>query len=805
MSATEEQAVRARDQGDDWTLHAVELADWTDAHMVNRRDAYGSYLSPESRTPERDAITAKGAPTLAVLQRHYRASSQGDLIGLHSTTRDEPAGAGEVAACWCRWLAVDIDRHDEATDPAATIRAALAFRGQAEGLGFRPLLLDSNGRGGYHLLLVFTGPAPTAKVHAFGKWLVRDWKGIGLEAEPETFPKQAEIPAGGFGNWLRLPGRHHSRDHHTRVWDGLRWLDGSEAVRAILATKGDDPGLIPAEALAPPKPKAKPKGRAVAETDADARLASEALNHLDPSMPYPEWLQVGMALTQLGRDGLALWDSWSSGSEKYQEGLCDRKWRSFARDGVKLGTLFHMAKNRGFEFSRRTARSDSSRVEPGERPPAIESSSGDQTASEIPPEDLSSEDVKDTWPVLGDEALHGIAGEIVRSADPHTEADPVAVLIHLLIGFANAIGRGPYWKASATRHYLVLFAALVGPTASGRKGTAWGIAKRFLHPLDTDWAEKRISQGLTSGEGLIYHVRDPVTKLDDAGERIVVDPGEADKRLMLIEPELGRTFKAMGRDSSTLSAVMREAWDCGDRLATLAKNSTNFASNPHISLVGHITAEELRCLLSQNDTSNGLANRFLWICARRSKELPGGGEFDSVDWAPLTEELRASLDFARGVCLMRRNDEAEADWRAIYGGLTAAKPGLLGKIVARAEAQAMRLACVYALLDRSPAIQSEHLDAALALIDFVEDSARYVFGDSLGDPNADKLLSALKYHPEGFTRSQISTLVFKGNAKKDVINKTLQDLLGLALIHRVRGDASKAGPTPELWRLGRPT
>src|SRR5262249_41585963 len=76
-----------------------------------------------------------------------------------------------------------------------------------------------------------------------------------LSAPPETFPKQKRIKVGGFGNWLRLPGRHHSREHWSTVWDGARWLDGAEAVAFMLTLAGDSPSLLPP---APPEPVAPP-------------------------------------------------------------------------------------------------------------------------------------------------------------------------------------------------------------------------------------------------------------------------------------------------------------------------------------------------------------------------------------------------------------------------------------------------------------------------------------------------------------------------------------------------------------------
>jgi putative DNA primase/helicase len=371
-----------------WVKHSGALAAWTMKHLVNRADAYGSYIASEKRTdPDRTALTIKGELTLAVLKRHFTGASTGDLVGLHSTVRDEATGPAELGACWSRWLAVDIDRHYEATDPGATLEAAVGWHDVAESLGFRPLILDSNGRGGYHLVLLFDGPVDTSKVHAFGKWLARDWKDQGLDREPEIFPKQAEIAPGGFGNWLRLPGRHHTRDHFTRVWNGSVWLDGTAAVKRILRASGVFSEAIPAEALAPPTGPRKPKGKVEAKDyEKDAQLAAEALDYLDPSMPYPEWLRVGMSLTPLGRDGLNLWDRWSSSSDKYQDGLCDRKWRSFARSGLTLGTLFHEAKAKGFEFPKDRKTSTNGRHVGNGKPPAVPPQPPRQSEPAIAPE-----------------------------------------------------------------------------------------------------------------------------------------------------------------------------------------------------------------------------------------------------------------------------------------------------------------------------------------------------------------------------------------------------------------------------------
>ena len=68
----------------------------------------------------------------------------------------------------------------------------------------------------------------------------------------------------------------------------------------------------------------------------------------------------------------------------------------------------------------------------------------------------------------------------------------------------------------------------------------------------------------------------------------------------------------------------------------------------------------------------------------------------------------------------------------------------MGAVTNRAEAQVIRLSCIYAVLDCSPVIKAEHLLAALAFWDRTEASVRYIFGDRIGDPIADTILEAVR-------------------------------------------------------------
>jgi hypothetical protein len=394
-----------------------------------------------------------------------------------------------------------------------------------------------------------------------------------------------------------------------------------------------------------------------------------------------------------------------------------------------------------------------------------------------------------SWPILAEEALCGLPGDIVEAIEPHTEADRVAVLSSLLAAFGNAIGRGAYFRVGADLHHLKLNIGLVGDTSKGRKGMSWGYAREFMHATDERWTEERVLHGLSSGEGLIYAVRDRVEGENKKGERVVLDEGVEDKRLLILEPELAGVLKVMSREGNTLSPVIRQAWDDGT-LQTLTKNSPMKATEAHVSIIGHITRAELLRHLTETEAANGFANRFVWLLVKRSKILPFGGEWHTVDIAPLVRRFCSALEFGSAPVLITWGDSARDIWREVYGPLSEGELGLFGAVVGRAEAQVMRLAALYAVMGESHEIEREHLLAALALWDYSEKSAQYIFGDATGDPVADQILCALRAAgKDGMTRTEISNL-FKRNKSSERIAQAL------SLLHsagRVRRKAHKTG------------
>ena len=219
----------------EWSERATELAHWTMTNLVNRTDVWGRYLPTRYRISEagikNNAITApfrdeRGKVFLGVssLEKHFRAKEGGGVLGLHSAGSDGS----------CRWFAIDIDLHDE--DDLSVTRegnfvAARKWYDKFVAMGMDPLLLDSNGKGGFHIWVIFDQPMMVNSVRKFVEQSVADFDRIGLDAVPDMFP--ARYQHNHYGSWLRLFGRHHSREHYTKVWNDDPGLDDAWLVGVL--------------------------------------------------------------------------------------------------------------------------------------------------------------------------------------------------------------------------------------------------------------------------------------------------------------------------------------------------------------------------------------------------------------------------------------------------------------------------------------------------------------------------------------------------------------------------------------------
>jgi hypothetical protein len=383
----------------------------------------------------------------------------------------------------------------------------------------------------------------------------------------------------------------------------------------------------------------------------------------------------------------------------------------------------------------------------------------------------------------------GQVGVIVETIAPHTEADPVAILGQLLVAAGSVIGRGCWFAVEATRHHPNEFVVLVGDSAKARKGSSWDHVARLLDAVDPAFAA-RTHSGLSTGEGLIWAVRDP------AGS----DPGAADSRLLVVEPEFASVLKATARDINTLSPTLRAAWD-GRPLQLLTRTAPARATNAHVAVIGHITAAELRAQLNNLELANGFMNRFILLACRRHRLLPEGGHPNPIAGTGIDRRLQAALSQARHAGQIRFGLAARVAWWDHYARLSQPSDGLAGAMAARAEAHVVRLATLYALIDEQTTIDTAHLDAALALWDYAARSATWALDHTSGDPLAEAIHAALAATPAGLTRTNIRDL-FQRNQPAHAIDTALAALAHAGRAHHRR--ITTGGRPADIWTAQTP-
>lgn len=432
---------------------------------------------------------------------------------------------------------------------------------------------------------------------------------------------------------------------------------------------------------------------------------------------------------------------------------------------------------------------------------------------ETPGSDMEDITIKE-WPVFSFDACPGILGEFVRLATRDSEADPAAIAVTALVRFCAEVyghipDKGPHIYVGETVHPPRLFAVICGNSSKARKGTSrHPVTKLFgrehCHLADLrEWGlplSARESGGpLSTGEGLAHHVRDETDEERERRQR--QNPNEpirekGDKRLIIQDEEFASGLACTKREGNTLSMGMRCFWDSGD-YAPLTKNNPITVRGAHINIITHITMQELAICLGDVQAVNGFGNRFLWICARRSKLVALPSRMPETELSPLQREMWRVVAQAQKRGAMKMNGNALALWENIYPDLSQEHTGLAGSIINRAEAQTLRLALVYALLDGQGAIGESHLRAALAMWRYAQESALYIFGDRAADPLEEKILEILKQGP--LSATELSAALNR-NIPKDRLQPLLQQLEAQRRIS-IRKERSGKGRSKQIITL----
>ncbi len=283
---------------------------------------------------------------------------------------------------------------------------------------------------------------------------------------------------------------------------------------------------------------------------------------------------------------------------------------------------------------------------------------------------------------------------------------------------------------------------------------------------------------------------------------MIADAGVADKRLLAFEPEFARVLAVMYREGNTLSMILRDLYDGASKARSSPKANPILATGAHFGMIGQITPEELSRKRHEVELFNGFANRFLWILTKRKTSLPNPPAYTEAAAEEHAALWSAAIAKARSVGEITRDEEAAQVWDQVYEplrtGMRDGKPsrsGMALDVCARAHVHVMRHALTFAALDGSSVMTAKHQEAALAIWDYAEASAMYLFGHVSGDPIAEVIADALVARGP-LTRTQISQL-FNRHVESGAIQTAL-DTLAASGRGRMWKEQTSGGPR-EMW------
>ncbi|WP_406379018.1 DUF3987 domain-containing protein [Streptomyces sp. NBC_00197] len=393
-------------------------------------------------------------------------------------------------------------------------------------------------------------------------------------------------------------------------------------------------------------------------------------------------------------------------------------------------------------------------------------------------------------PVLSRKAWHGIAGDILDLVSPHTEADPAGILSTTLATFSCMVGTGRKVTGPITQPVNVWF-ILMGETGIGRKGTADNVVASFMADVDEWFWSNCRTPSLSTGEGLTYSVRDVkiIDHIDGmgVGDNHEMEEGlpnvESIKNMLVTSTEFAAVMsKSQG---GTLGPVLRDAWD-GKDLAIHTKDAYH-STNPHITVLGHVTPTEFGAKLKSHDMAGGTYNRFLPMFVEMPHELPWPERPSDYEdrLSEITDRLRMALPFAQEEGVVTFTEDAKQFYISeIYPEYndTQGDSETMKQFTTRRLPYVMRIAAVYALMNEREHVYKEDLEAAKAVVDYSIESARYieknittVSGPSRAkvtlEEDADLLKRALEQAgEEGLTRTHLTQKVFSYRRHRHEVN-----------------------------------
>jgi len=292
----------------------------------------------------------------------------------------------------------------------------------------------------------------------------------------------------------------------------------------------------------------------------------------------------------------------------------------------------------------------------------------------------------------------------------------------------------------ATRLYPNFYNCLVGRSGLTRKDTTWSrgrVVLEKLHELSEDDPNPpfKIVRGIRSYEGLLDEL---------AGHRKV--------RLIQLGELLSLLTKAKQDSLGNVIPALTELYDSPELVnPPIHQKDVKPAQEPFLSIMAGTTQAWLQKALTERDIYGGFANRWCYFYGLSKDPIPNPPKVDAYKREAIVTHLNQIRSWAEDVPNgeLQISDEANVLFEAYYATYyrRCQQDGLIPTLIVRVQDFIWKIALLYAADTMSDTIMGHHLEAAIAVGDYLEASVAEVFanfGKSKGKEKETKLLDFLR-------------------------------------------------------------
>jgi putative DNA primase/helicase len=359
--------------------------------------------------------------------------------------------------------------------------------------------------------------------------------------------------------------------------------------------------------------------------------------------------------------------------------------------------------------------------------------------------DAAAESRGEKCPALPDAAWYGLSGEYRGISGPCTEASHSYHYACFVSAVGACMGRSVYFER-AGRHYPNLYIVLVGPSGGARKSTALRFGLDLVEAIDSKIA---IAWTLDSREGFLQD-------LDELGKSRAHNSGVT--AILRLEELRSLIDKASMEGLRNIVPLLAHAYDCPRSLQVRTRKNPVTVVKPTLSLVAATTWDWLQGIRSP-DLLGGLGNRMMWVSGEPGAAIPAPPRPDGERLDTIVRELRRCIAYWRrkGTSEFSFNPSAAKLWETIYGELYGHRneDPLIANLGERLQNHCLKIALIFAALDRRPIIERHHLEAAYAFTQFLYEGLWYLFrgfGMSPMGQLDEKIIEAVKREGPNGTR-----------------------------------------------------